>query len=55
MGFTFPVGRRPFPPVVRLDYVFHDDHFRTLSAHVWQDSGGSDHLPVIASLALVEN
>lgn len=51
-GFTFPQGRfLPFP-IVRLDYVFYDAAFRGVEARVWPDSGGSDHLPVLARLIL---
>ncbi|MDX2139325.1 MAG: hypothetical protein SF123_14665 [Chloroflexota bacterium] len=52
-GFTFPhITRRPLPPVLRLDYVFYDSHFRGIDARVWSDSGSSDHLPVLVRLAL---
>lgn len=65
MGFTFPdfsaVNATPFDlvalpirPIVRLDYIFHNRAMVTLSAQVWHTSGGSDHRPVIAELA-VEN
>jgi vancomycin resistance protein VanJ len=63
LGLTFPAtmsqySGRPsssllqwIPPVVRLDYVFHDVTFEAVDAHVWPTSGGSDHLPVLVSLA----
>ena len=65
MGFTFPADLpffgggmdqppavvRHFPPLVRLDYVFHSDHFAPLMAHVLTNPGGSDHLPVLVTLA----
>jgi len=68
MGFTFPADLpffgsrmaqppevvRFFPPLVRLDYVFHNDHLETMSARVWPESGGSDHLPVVVTLAFAE-
>lgn len=68
LGFTFPADLpflgagaaqppglvRHFPALVRLDYVFHDAYFETLTAEVWPERGGSDHLPVVATLALVE-
>lgn len=54
LGFTFPAGkRRPIQPVLRLDYVFHNDHFRGLQARTLTWSGLSDHRPVWALLALV--
>lgn len=64
LGLTFPStmspdGRRSassllqwIPPLVRLDYVFHDATFEAVDARVWPTSGGSDHLPVLVSLAL---
>jgi endonuclease/exonuclease/phosphatase family metal-dependent hydrolase len=65
-GATFPVrpGRMrrlnhrlswvPLPPIVRVDYVWHTTDFATLNA--WVGAGaGSDHLPVLARLALVDD
>jgi endonuclease/exonuclease/phosphatase (EEP) superfamily protein YafD len=62
-GFTFPdfaqVNARPailsfvwMRPVARIDYVFHSDHWQASEARVWPSSGGSDHRPVLARLAL---
>jgi endonuclease/exonuclease/phosphatase (EEP) superfamily protein YafD len=64
LGLTFPAEVPYFgggqyahpifqfvPPLVRLDYVFHDASFTSLSAQVWPEAGGSDHLPVVAALA----
>jgi vancomycin resistance protein VanJ len=62
-GFTFPdfaqVNARPailpfvwMRPVARIDYVFHSDHWQAIEARVWPSSGGSDHRPVLAHLAL---
>ena len=42
-----------FLPTQRIDYIWHTEEFEALSAHVGQD-GGSDHLPVVAKLKLVE-
>ncbi len=59
MGFTFPSevsvkGRQlPFVPLMRLDYIWHNAQWQPLSAWVG-GSTGSDHLPVIARLRLVE-
>ena len=53
-GFTFPFRRRPIrgifpvPQVVRIDHIFFDDHFFAQSAGTLTESGGSDHLPVVA-------
>lgn len=52
LGFTFPSQRRFIPPLIRIDYVWHSDHFVTHDAWVEQDSGTSDHLPVTAVVAL---
>ncbi len=64
LGFTFPVTSphsggqaapslfRFVPPLVRLDYVFHDNTFTSQEARVWPDAGGSDHLPVFVVLGM---
>jgi vancomycin resistance protein VanJ len=39
------------PPLVRIDYIWHSDHFRTIEA-TRGPYLGSDHLPVQALLAL---
>ena len=53
-GFTFPVFGRyrglPVPPILRLDYIWHTEHFRTLNVQVGEDVG-ADHLPLRAELA----
>ncbi len=59
-GFTFPahnpkVKRVPVPvPLVRIDHIFYSRHFYPRSARTLAESGGSDHLPVVAKLSLVE-
>jgi vancomycin resistance protein VanJ len=63
LGLTFPANMPLFsgsryipsvlqnvPPLVRLDYIFHNAAFEALEARVWPVSGGSDHLPVFAAL-----
>ena len=65
MGFTFPdftyaeavpnvlpAVSMPVRPLVRLDYIFHDEAFQALEARVLPSSGGSDHRPLFARLAL---
>lgn len=53
MGFTYPSrGFGPIPPLIRLDYVFHNAVLETLAAQIWSESGASDHLPVLATLTL---
>ena len=51
LGFTYPANNR-FPELMRLDYIFHSDSFQTMTTRVLEDSGTSDHLPVIADLVL---
>ncbi len=58
MGFGFPNFAVAFhvkymPPIARIDYIFHDAHFQPVEMHVGTNSGGSDHFPVYATLALV--
>jgi endonuclease/exonuclease/phosphatase family metal-dependent hydrolase len=39
------------PPLIRIDYIWHSDGLRTIRA--WQgEETGSDHLPLLADLAL---
>ncbi|MBI1277882.1 MAG: hypothetical protein GC179_07120 [Anaerolineaceae bacterium] len=66
MGFTFPdlsdfqslPAYWPLPirlfPFLRLDYIFHNAAFRPIKVHVWPTSGGSDHRPVWAEFALID-
>jgi endonuclease/exonuclease/phosphatase family metal-dependent hydrolase len=57
LGVSWPVaaarGLPGFvPPLVRIDYIWHDDRLRTLSA--WQGPPvGSDHLTLLADLELL--
>ncbi len=65
MGFTLParfshlayrghpLGDIPLPPLLRVDYVWHTTHFRTLTSWIG-DNAGSDHLPVLARLARID-
>jgi len=54
-GFTFPTRHQyvdlPLLPLVRIDYIWATPHFQPLSSHVGR-ACGSDHLPVISTLAL---
>ena len=64
-GHTYPgadfTGLQPFRALgvplprwlVRIDYVWHSDHWRALSAQVGPWDGYSDHRPTIARLVLV--
>ena len=40
-------------PLQRVDYVWHSDEFVATQAFVGQ-RGGSDHLPFVAKLALIQ-
>ena len=50
LGFTFQ-GGLPFP-FLRIDYVWHSDHFTPLGFEVVNDAGTSDHRPIVAELEL---
>lgn len=53
IGYTFPnFSFRPFPSLLRLDYVWHNDAFISVDSVVWPDHGASDHSPVRSTLAL---
>ena len=51
LGFTYPANNE-FPELIRLDYIFHSDDFQTLTARVLEDSGTSDHLPLLADIVV---
>jgi len=63
-GFTFPDFRNnrlpryvdtpmpPLPPLMRIDYIFHNEIVQAVEAHVWHTSGGSDHRPVLVYFAV---
>ena len=56
LGGSWPVAHARklpswLPPLIRIDYIWHNDGLRTIRA--WQgEETGSDHLPLIADLAL---
>lgn len=57
-GLTYPTRIPPLPerlvrPVLRIDYIWASAEWQPLSAFVGDDIG-SDHLPVIAHLALAD-
>jgi vancomycin resistance protein VanJ len=56
MGFTFPASIRStirlFPPLLRIDYIWHNDQLSVRAISVAGDSGTSDHYPVVARLVL---
>jgi endonuclease/exonuclease/phosphatase (EEP) superfamily protein YafD len=57
-GFTYPasidspLGVLGVVPLVRIDHIFVSRQFVTVGAGTVDDSGGSDHRPVYAELAL---
>jgi endonuclease/exonuclease/phosphatase (EEP) superfamily protein YafD len=51
MGFTFP-NKKMYPRLIRIDYVWHSDHFVAYDAYVADDNGTSDHSPMVAKLVL---
>lgn len=56
LGFSFPTGKTiPLPPVIRLDYIFHDARFEGRDAYPLQLSGVSDHLPMWAELGFFKD
>ncbi len=55
MGYTFPTVKRvygiPVFPVLRLDYIFHDQHWHT--QRIWRGTiDGSDHRYIVADLVV---
>ncbi len=38
-------------PTMRIDHIFYSDHFLAQQAYTLENSGGSDHLPVVAELS----
>jgi endonuclease/exonuclease/phosphatase family metal-dependent hydrolase len=48
-----PLGEVPLPPLLRVDYVWHTQHFRTLDSWIGGNAG-SDHLPVLAQLQRID-
>jgi vancomycin resistance protein VanJ len=38
------------PPLTRIDYVFHSDHWRAVDARVLKLDTGSDHRPIVVTL-----
>ncbi|HML24477.1 MAG TPA: endonuclease/exonuclease/phosphatase family protein [Aggregatilinea sp.] len=55
LDFSYPNRLRDLAPglrIVRIDYVWHSDHFTALEARTWTSGGSSDHRPVVARLSL---
>ncbi|NEP00819.1 MAG: hypothetical protein F6K58_19575 [Symploca sp. SIO2E9] len=52
-GFGHTLYLKPIPfPVQRFDYIWYSDGMVATEARVGQDSGGSDHLPVLGQFRL---
>ena len=56
-GFTFPSSSFHFrkfkiPPLIRIDHIFYSSPFIPRAARTVNESGGSDHLPVVAIFAM---
>ncbi len=52
-GYTFPNYKfEPFPPLLRLDYIWHSNEFQSIKTRVWPVHAHSDHSPVVATLFL---
>ena len=60
-GFTFPFpvrrirGKYPLLPLVRIDHIFYNDYFFAHNAGTLTESGGSDHLPVVAEFSWIKS
>jgi vancomycin resistance protein VanJ len=58
-GFSYPANLQawneflPTWPLVRIDHIFYNRDFYAINAETLRESCGSDHLPVTASLLLV--
>ncbi len=50
-GFTLPMRWRRIPllPMARVDYIWHSEHFHSVSSWIG-DPTGSDHLPVFSEI-----
>lgn len=51
-GLTHPGYHRLDFPVIRIDYLWHSDHFTPLAVRVGRERGTSDHWPVIGQFSL---
>ena len=60
-GFTYPTSSYRFkkkyfvPPLIRLDHIFYSSQFIPINARTLNESGGSDHLPVVAEFVINKN
>jgi vancomycin resistance protein VanJ len=58
-GFTFPTSSRRIkrklrlPPLVRIDHLFFNQELLSYAAQTLDDSGGSDHLPIVSEFILL--
>ena len=59
MGYTFPEGRHFFDiliptSIARIDYLFYRNHLQAVGSEVLGAVKGSDHRPLLVTLALVD-
>jgi vancomycin resistance protein VanJ len=58
-GFTFPSTSRKIkrtftlPPIVRIDHIFFNKYLHAYRARTLDESGGSDHLPIVSEFVLL--
>ncbi|MFP3855000.1 MAG: endonuclease/exonuclease/phosphatase family protein [Anaerolineales bacterium] len=56
LGFTYPNGRRfPLPRMIRLDYFFYNESIYPYWARTIDESGSSDHLPLLVEFSIVND
>jgi endonuclease/exonuclease/phosphatase (EEP) superfamily protein YafD len=61
LGFTFPSQDSGYriskilQAIIRIDHIFYSDHFYARSSKTLDESGGSDHYPVVAELIPIES
>jgi endonuclease/exonuclease/phosphatase (EEP) superfamily protein YafD len=54
LGFSYPArlfffsNTFPTPAMIRIDHIFHSNHLTPIKAYTLDDSGGSDHYPIVA-------
>lgn len=54
LGFTFPARARRaglLGPFLRIDHIFYNNAFKSISTQVINDAGGSDHFPIRATMS----
>jgi vancomycin resistance protein VanJ len=58
LGFSYPAtpkfGIRLPWPLVRIDYIFYNDHLAPHETWVLKENGGSDHRPLVSVLRILD-